>query len=119
MKSSAKYWLYALLISTSVLADTSVIAGERHALLVGVSNYLNHGVGLNNLPGAVNDIESLVPVLQEQWGFSAANITRLTDQQATRENILQTLAKLAQKLAPGDHLLFYFSGHGTGPLDTS
>jgi uncharacterized caspase-like protein len=87
---------------------------ERYAVLAGVSHYQLDGL---NLEGPAYDIQALQDLLVHRQGYSAANVTVLLNEQATRENILNALRRRVDQLRAGDHLFFYFSGHGTSAFD--
>lgn len=88
-------------------------APKRIALLVGIGDYAH----ARDLQGARNDAEALRQVLIEDWDFAAQDIVTLVDEQATKARIRTELARLTERSAPGDHVLFYFSGHGTSRYD--
>lgn len=77
-----------------------------HALVIGIGNY--SGTGWPQLGTARADAEAMGEILRTRYGF---DVTELTDQQATRGNILRTLDQLMQ-LTDKDALLIYFAGHG-------
>lgn len=78
-----------------------------HALVIGIGDY--SGTGWPQLGTARADAEEIGNVLSERYGFQ---VTKLTDRQATRGNILRALDQLMQ-LTPNDALLIYFAGHGS------
>ena len=98
-------------------------AASRRALLVGINDYTASGLGRRatspdrgwaDLQGAVNDVRSLREMLIQLYGFEERDILVLTDQQAKRDAILQSIEKhLVKPAAKGDVLLFYFAGHGS------
>jgi hypothetical protein len=57
--------------------------------------------------------------LWRYYGFQAADIRILLDQDATREAILSGLEWLAAGAGPGDVLVFHYSGHGSQVDDDS
>lgn len=94
----------------------------KRALLVGINDYsastiarsaIRNPRGINNLRGAVMDVETAATLLAGRYGFTASNIITLKDQQATRTAILQALGALASKATAHDVILFYYSGHGS------
>ena len=99
------------------LFSVSAIGATRQALLVGVGTYKHAGPNLRNLEGPPHDVSALKQVLRSRWGYS--DIIWLVDEEASKEAIVKVLAQMASELGEGDHLLFYFSGHGTGPVATS
>ena len=59
------------------------------------------------------DVDTMINLLTDRFGFMDDNILVLRDEQATRENVLNTaLIHLGQAGAGGTALLYY-SGHGT------
>ncbi len=81
---------------------------RRRALLVGINDYPTEN---DRLEGCVNDVFAISSVLQD-CGFSPEDIRTVLDRRATTEGILQRLEWLIDDAAPGDQLVFYFSGHG-------
>jgi hypothetical protein len=63
------------------------------------------------LGGCVNDVFLMSSVLQE-CGFSADQIRVLLDERATARGILDRIQWLVDGVAPGDTLVFFYSGHG-------
>lgn len=98
---------------------------HRRALLVGINDYSASRLprvggapvvhrGLFNLAGAVNDVATMRDLLVQSYGFSAADVVVLSDQQAMHDAILQKIeSHLLQPAVPGDIEFFYFSGHGS------
>ncbi len=104
---------------------------DKHALLVGVealslatnpdlnvtqtamaSSASDARAPILPLQGPKNDVHALKNILIEKYGFQAANVKVLLNEQATRPAILQNFAELAQKTR-WDAGLFYFSGYGS------
>jgi hypothetical protein len=92
-------------------------AARNVALLVAVGQFSDAHLKEHQLLGPAIDIESMQRALTEHWGFSPADVVALRDQDATREHILDQIAALEQRSAPGDTVLIYFSGHGTSAND--
>ena len=74
------------------------------ALLIGSS----YG-GLQGTDGDVGQIASLL----EGHGFPSANILRLINDKATRQNILDAWEDLICSTSDGDAAAIFYSGHGT------
>ncbi len=85
-----------------------VTSPVKYALLVGINKYPG-----NALNGCVNDVKHLRDMLIANFGFAADNILMLTDEDATRANILAKLDGFSAKLHPNDLFVFAYSGHGT------
>ncbi len=95
------------------------MASTRKALCVGINVF-------KNLPGAtlqgcVNDAQDMGALLKNLLGFTAADITTLTDSQATKANIMQNLTSMVADAKAGkySYLVFSLSSHGTQVPDTS
>jgi hypothetical protein len=107
-------------------ADTTASAvrtpTSKRALLVGINDYsastltrsaVRNDRGINNLRGAVTDVESAAALLIGRYGFTSENMVLLKDQSATRAAILAKLDELASTARARDVILFYYSGHGS------
>ncbi|MCB0595609.1 MAG: caspase family protein [Lewinellaceae bacterium] len=76
------------------------------------------GIGINDyvqfrkLNNAVKDVADIYALLQEKYDLEPQHAILLTNEQATRKNIIATLDELKSRLAPNDKLLIYYSGHG-------
>lgn len=80
----------------------------NRALLVGIGQYDTSITGWNKIHGD-NDVELLKTKLAEN---SFKDIITLTNQQATKSQIVKALTDLAGRCNPGDKVYFHFSGHG-------
>ena len=89
--------------------------GTKRALLIGINKYK----AVPKLQGSLNDIETMRHVLVTRWGFPEGNIAILTDEQATRANILAAFEQLAQRAGPQDMVYIHYSGHGSQVEDLS
>jgi metacaspase-1 len=82
---------------------------KKHALLVGINDYKN----INDLQGCINDVTNVRNILKTFFGFRNIDIRVLTDERATKKNILYRLERMVKKSRKGDLLIFHFSGHGS------
>lgn len=82
-----------------------------HALLIGVARYRHIGP---HLPVVADDIAAVAAVLTDpaRCGYRSNQVTRLLDQNATRDGIAAAVSTLAARAGPHDTALIYFSGHG-------
>lgn|GEM_PF-1264115 len=88
------------------------------ALLIGINDYPNLPPQYQ-LSYAVADATELAELLQMKFGFPKGNIILLTNGGATKRDILDALAELAnpRRVKKEDCVLIFFSGHGqTVPL---
>ncbi len=110
LRSTLAISVAALLFCISM---TGVAAAKNVALLIGVGALKDPDLKDHELLGPPIDVVSVRQTLTGQWGFAAADVHTLLDQQATHDAILAEISLLEQRSAPGDTLLIYFSGHGT------
>lgn len=80
------------------------------ALIIGVSNYEHNGPRLPNLDEPVNDAKKVQEVLTKKYSFDKENITFLKN--PTREDIINSLDKLANVSNEKDNVLIFYAGHG-------
>jgi len=64
------------------------------------------------LQGCVNDVKDLAEYLMVYQGWQPEEIRLLTDERATKHEIIQRLAWLVSDLQPGDVALYHESRHG-------
>jgi len=84
---------------------------KKKALLVGINKYPDPRDGLR---GCVNDVRLVEETLRREYGFAGKdNVRILIDSGATTNAILDGLSWLAAGAAPGDSLVFHYSGHGS------
>ena len=81
----------------------------KKAVLVGINKYPDPG---NNLDGCINDITDMADLITKQKNFKMADVRLLTDDRATKANIVDRLNWLVTGAKAGDQLLFHYSGHG-------
>lgn len=86
---------------------TLVAQPQKHALLMGISQY---PTGWPETAGA-QDALDLSQLLLSQ-GFPAPLTTLLTEAQAQRDGIQAALEALYERVRAGDVVVIYFSGHG-------
>jgi hypothetical protein len=109
-------WFSAALAWAALSASTAANS-ERHALLVGVSEYPTLAAE-RSLAGPANDVANLQHVLRAN-GFAEANVQVLADKVPgarflpTRAAILSALDQLAATAKSGDYVFLYLAGHGS------
>ena len=79
------------------------------ALLVGINQYRN----VTALRGCHNDVRNMQALLSELFGFEPDRINRLMEQDVTRSELRSRMDWLLAGAAPGDRIVFHFSGHGS------
>ncbi len=91
----------------------TIVAGNRWALLVGISDYPPAGAGGQDLPASDKDAQRMKELLEASFGFSPDRITLVQNLDATSARLDRELTALADKAGPDDAVLFYYCGHGT------
>lgn len=81
----------------------------KYAVLVGIAD---NPPGMRDLPTSLSDVDLMRRALVEKLGFDPKNIVVITDREATRENIMQAIARHLGQAGPQGTALFYYSGHG-------
>ena len=82
---------------------------NKYALLIGINDYEM----VSNLKGCVNDIVLMKSLLINKYGFSQGNILTLINEEATRENIINSFfSHLIDQVKEDDIVVFHYSGHG-------
>lgn len=89
----------------------STWARADQALVVGVNRYSS--LKGANLRGCVNDANTMARSLAK-YGFA---VKTLTNQQATKRNIMATLAEMRRTASPSQRFTFYFAGHGSQDVE--
>ncbi|HAH05049.1 MAG TPA: hypothetical protein DCM05_00765 [Elusimicrobia bacterium] len=88
--------------------------GENDAaVVVGVEDYLR----VPGVPGAKSNAKQWYEYLTETRGVPARNVKFLTNDDATREEILDASRKMAGRAGPEGTLWFVFVGHGAPSAD--
>ncbi|HEY9643219.1 MAG TPA: caspase family protein [Coleofasciculaceae cyanobacterium] len=92
---------------------------RKLALLVGINQYSESVCDYSPakgtaLTGCLTDVALQQELLGHRFGFQASDILTLTDQQATRQAIVDAFqSHLTAQARPGDVVVFHFSGLGS------
>lgn len=109
------------LVLSLALTHTNAVAGskvndpiyrQRVAVCVGINSY----DGYTQLNCSKNDATEMASLFEE-YGFD--DVVLITEEQATRENILGEMERFQAGAAEDDLLVFFFAGHGTTVRDGS
>ena len=88
--------------SPAILSASLRLAGGKRALLIGTSY-------ADRLPGCINDINRAAVTLQ-RYGFAERDITTLSNEAATKQNIIHAIRELTRPPQDGsnwdDYLLY-------------
>ncbi len=109
--------VFTITVVLLIMVFDSANAADR-ALLVGIGQYQNNLEDLPNLPGIDVDIQRMkkAAIL---LGYESEQIMVLQDQNATADNVEKAIRNWLGQAGINDHILFYFSGHGTRVYDES
>lgn len=88
----------------------------KRAFCVGINDYPYDGSDLN---GCVNDAKAWAGLLVDHYGFASADVTLVTDAEATKARMIAGIKALLAGADAGDVLVFTNSSHGTYVADTS
>ena len=113
--ASARRLGCAMLVSLGLLAGAGAQTAPterhtRHALIIGIGAY-----GIAEAPalrGVVHDVAS-ARRMARAMAIPDGQVTVLRDGEATGARILGEIAALQSRIAEGDRVFFYYSGHGT------
>ena len=90
------------------VTNTQLVAFENsRALLIGIDNYKQVEPRLSS----VKSVNTLAAFLNKNHGFPLTNISVLTNENATKQNIISALNKLSQT-GSADRIIIYFAGRG-------
>ena len=95
----------AIPFALAALLPVQALAERTFGLVIGIDDYTY----IPDLHGAVNDAEDIADALQ---GLGA-DVTLLTDAQATRSAILGAWENVLEQAVPGDRLVVSYAGHGS------
>jgi hypothetical protein len=87
----------------------TAVAGEKWAVVIGISDYRADGL---NLRYADRDAESIRDFLIEKGGFRPERVQFLSNQRATYQGIHSALFSFLAQTQPDDLVLIFLAGHG-------
>ncbi len=101
-------------IVRSAPLGANIFGGRQYAVIVGVSRYLYHEGGLNDLSFADKDAESMRDWLRSGsgGGFKEEDIVCLTNGNATLGAVRVAITRFLTKAGPHDLIYLFLAGHG-------
>lgn len=106
-----------------LLTNCNSQAQQKKALLIGINKYLpGENVqpaasflkrGITNLDGPINDVKAIENIIVSKFGFNEHNISILLDENATRDNILNSIKNIIDNCVKGDVVFLFYAGHGS------
>ncbi|MEM6720600.1 MAG: caspase family protein [Bacteroidota bacterium] len=107
-----------LFLSCMLLSFLAVNAQTKQAFMVGIGNYEESGLDWHDISGD-NDVIYLKDFLMAQ-GFKEKDIHLLRNQEATKQNVLDSLKRFTEKIKDSTSIVFlYFATHGQQITDKS
>jgi hypothetical protein len=100
-------WATAAL-AAGLLAAATGAAAASHALILWIGDY---GSADLNLPGLEVDARNAREIAR-LMGVPPQNVREVSNRTLTRQRIAAELAELDRRVAPGDRVFVYYSGHG-------
>ena len=105
----------AAALAAPLRAETQPAARQtRHALIIGIGEYSDPNVA--DLRGIKHDMDS-ARRMAAAMAVPESNITMLRDGAATADRIRAEISALERRVADGDRVFIYYSGHGTRWFD--
>ena len=95
-----------------IFSATPELCSAGRALLIGIGDYDTDQTGWRKIHGD-DDVTLLAPLLKEN-GYT---VSSLTNNYATKKNIVAAIKKLANECRAGDHVYLRFSCHGQPVTD--
>ncbi len=91
--------------------------GNRHALIIGIGSYrVDPARPVAALAGVGHDMLSAL-AMARALQVRDDHITLLRDEAATHAGIAEAIRRLGERVAPGDRVFVYWSGHGSRYFD--
>jgi hypothetical protein len=118
-----RLFVFVAVLAAVLFTGTPVFGGKNYAIFVGVNDYStskNGAVPLDDLLYCVTDMVALRDAFVKAK-FVDIHDTRLltseTDSAPTKENVLNAIHELLEKISSDDTILFAFAGHGLSLAD--
>ncbi len=84
------------------------IYSESWALIIGINKYQH----VDQLNYAVDDAVAVKEMLVEKYGFKEDHIKLITDEEATKDNILKGFSDILTQAKEKDRVVVFYAGHG-------
>ena len=108
MNAQIFYNILLIFVTFSYAIIKHDIYDNSWALVIGIDKYQKAPI----LSYAVNDAQSIQSMLIKSFNYPPENTVLLTNDLATKDNILEELSKLTEKAKSNDRVLIFFAGHG-------
>ncbi|MBC8257208.1 MAG: caspase family protein [Candidatus Marinimicrobia bacterium] len=98
----------AMEVANEKFSFINSIYSESWALVIGINKYQN----VEPLNYAVNDAIAVKDMLVDKYGFKDTNIKLITDEEATKDNILKGFSDILTQAKEKDRVVVFYAGHG-------
>jgi len=95
--------------ATGTLGDQLGAEANKYAIIIGISDYPGTAYDLQYCD---DDAEDMYLALTTRYGYSASNIYKLENMDASFDAIHNAINNIESLEVPGDEVVFFFSGHG-------
>ena len=108
MNAQIFYNILLIFVTFSYAIIKNDIYDNSWALVIGIDKYQKAPI----LSYAVKDAQSIHAMLINSFNYPPENTVLLTNDLATKDNILEELSKLTEMAKSNDRVLIFFAGHG-------
>lgn len=106
---SLKHHARALAVAAVVAGAALPVHAESYAMIMTIGNYSNPAAAL---PGIDLDA-NLARKIAASMGVKDANLVQYKDGQLSLDGVRKAYAEMTARIADGDNVFIYYSGHGT------
>jgi hypothetical protein len=110
LAAAAAAAVLGLTLALPAAAQQPAARNTRHALIIGIGEYID--AEIPQLRGVKHDMNS-AQRMAAAMAIPTANVRVLRDKDATGDRIRAEIEGLYARMADGDRLFVYYSGHGT------
>jgi len=99
-------------VEKEVFSEQSVPGANCYILAIGINDYKNDKLDLSY---ARSDAAAFVETMKEKQKqlFKEIKVSAIFDENATKENILNSLDQISSEIGINDLFIFYYAGHGS------
>ena len=102
-----------LVVTTGVRGYKRPASKQIHALILAAGEYTTPGI--TPLKGVVHDVQTAKEIAA-RLGVPESNLTVLQNKDVTLQGIRDSFKALEERIAPGDDVFVYYTGHGARQL---
>ena len=107
-RKKIKVMLPFIFTSICFSITTKDVYSDSWAIIIGINKYQN----VKPLNYAVSDAQSIKEILLNNYKFKDTNIAFITDENATKDNILDAFSNVSKQAKEKDRIVVFYAGHG-------